>query len=166
MNDSFHPKVRASASWAGRIALCLFAMLLSAAVMAQPPAGKGQGKGPPGQSKGPMPNATDRASGGYPDNGMALDLVRAGITAAAAGRMMDDLGISLAGYKPLPPGIRRTLARGKPLPPGIAQQRLPGSFVDRLPAYPGYEWIGAGTDLLLIQAGSRIIADVLVDVFR
>ena len=31
--------------------------------------------------------------------------------------------------------------------------------------YPGYEWVGAGMDLLLVQAATGVIADVLIDVF-
>jgi hypothetical protein len=67
------------------------------------------------------------------------------------------------GYKPLPPGIRKNLARGKPIPPGIAMTRLPSAYVNQLPRYNGYEWRGYGTDLVLVQVVSNIIADVIVD---
>jgi len=71
----------------------------------------------------------------------------------------------LADAKPLPPGIAKNLARGKPMPPGIAKTRLPGGLTDQLPLYVGYEWAAAGTDLLLINAVSGLIADVARDIF-
>jgi hypothetical protein len=73
--------------------------------------------------------------------------------------------VGATGYKPLPNGIRKNLARGKPLPPGIAKSRMPGGMNDRLPKKDGYEWRDAGRDLLLVQAGTNIVADVLEDVF-
>jgi hypothetical protein len=72
----------------------------------------------------------------------------------------------MGGYKPLPPGIQKNLARGKPLPPGIAKKAPPSALLGRLPRHPGYEWQMAGTDLILVQIGTAIIADVLKDVFR
>ena len=72
---------------------------------------------------------------------------------------------NLSGYKPLPPGIRKNLARGKPLPPGIVKTRLPQAFVAQLPQHPGYQWHQAGTDLLLVVAGSYVVQDVLNGVF-
>lgn len=146
-----------------RFTVIVLVALFSACVWADPPAGKGKDKGPPGgQSQGASP----RASGPSSDDRAGRDLVRAGITVAAASLLVDEVGLSRSNYKPLPPGVRKNLARGKPLPPGIAKQSLPGAFVTRLPVYRGYEWIGAGTDLLLVEVGSRIIADVLLDVFR
>jgi hypothetical protein len=76
------------------------------------------------------------------------------------------LGAGATGYKPLPNGIRKNLARGKPIPPGIQKTRMPGSMLDKLPKQAGYEWRNAGTDLLLVQAGTEIVADVLKDVFK
>ncbi len=91
-------------------------------------------------------------------------LFTAGITAVGARELFRRTGYMSGGYKPLPPGIRKNLARGKPIPPGIAKTRLPASFTGKLPRYPGYEWLGAGVDLLLIQTASGLIADVLFDV--
>lgn len=65
----------------------------------------------------------------------------------------------------LPPGIQRNLERGKPLPPGIAK-RFDGPLASQLPHYPGYEWERVGADVILIEAATRIIVDVLVDVLR
>jgi hypothetical protein len=71
----------------------------------------------------------------------------------------------LTGGKPLPPGIRKNLARGKPMPPGIQKTRMPDSFISQLPHHEGYEWQQAGTDLVLVVAGSLVISDVLEGVF-
>jgi Ni/Co efflux regulator RcnB len=65
----------------------------------------------------------------------------------------------------LPPGIQRNLERGKPLPPGIAK-RFDGQLASQLPRYPGYEWERVGDDVVLIEAVTRIVVDVLVDVWR
>ncbi|EHJ91646.1 anti-virulence regulator CigR family protein [Vreelandella boliviensis] len=65
----------------------------------------------------------------------------------------------------LPPGIQRNLERGKPLPQGIAK-RFDGRLASQLPNYPGYEWERVGADVVLIEAATRIVVDVLVDVLR
>lgn len=65
----------------------------------------------------------------------------------------------------LPPGIQRNLERGKPLPPGIAK-RFDGQLASQLPQYPGYEWERVGADVVLIEAATRVVVDVLVDVLR
>lgn len=65
----------------------------------------------------------------------------------------------------LPPGIQRNLERGKPLPPGIAK-RFDGRLASQLPQYPGYEWERVGADVVLIEAATRVVVDVLVNVLR
>ncbi|UQI42643.1 anti-virulence regulator CigR family protein [Vreelandella venusta] len=67
--------------------------------------------------------------------------------------------------QPLPPGIQRNLERGKPLPPGIAK-RFDDPLASQLPHYPGYEWERVGADVVLIEAATRIVVDVLVDALR
>ncbi|WP_285261229.1 anti-virulence regulator CigR family protein [Halopseudomonas bauzanensis] len=94
----------------------------------------------------------------------ALDvLVSAGISAVLAREYARDVG--LAGYRDLPPGIRKNLMRGKPLPPGIARKVRSDRFLDRLPRHTGYEWQMAGTDLILVSVATGVIADILLDVF-
>ena len=66
----------------------------------------------------------------------------------------------------LPPGIAKNLARGKPLPPGIAKKFLPQELDASLPPRPGFERIVVGTDVLLIDAATRVIADILHNVLR
>lgn len=69
------------------------------------------------------------------------------------------------GTQSLPPGIQRNLERGKPLPPGIAR-RFDGQLASQLPQYPGYEWEHVGNDVVLIEAATRVVVDVLVDAMR
>jgi Ni/Co efflux regulator RcnB len=70
------------------------------------------------------------------------------------------------GYKALPPGIAKNLARGKPLPPGIAKKSVPSSVREHLPVYPDYEWKRCGTDLVLIEIATRVVAQVLEGIFQ
>ena len=127
--------------------------LTATAVLADPPEGKGKGKHKKGDSAESATAST-------------TSLVTAGITAAIARQYALDSGVKSGSYKPLPPGIQKNLARGKPLPPGIAKKHAPSSMLGRLPQHPGYEWQMAGTDLVLVQIGTAIVADVLKDVFR
>lgn len=70
------------------------------------------------------------------------------------------------GYRALPPGIRKNLARGKPLPRGIAKKTIPAPLRHELPAYPGYEWRRCGQDLVLMDVATRIVAEVLAEIFK
>jgi hypothetical protein len=64
----------------------------------------------------------------------------------------------------LPPGIARNLERGKPLPPGIAKQYLPNDLIVTLPRLDnGLEYIVAGGKLLLVEAATQVVRDVLID---
>ncbi|MDX1648154.1 MAG: anti-virulence regulator CigR family protein [Longimicrobiales bacterium] len=66
----------------------------------------------------------------------------------------------------LPPGIRRRLARGKALPPGIAKKAAPGELQARVDLPGGYELVEVGLDVLLVEAATGIVHDVLMDVIR
>lgn len=66
-----------------------------------------------------------------------------------------------AGMKPLPPGIAKKVARGGSLPPGIAKRYFPSDLTSQLPPRPGQQWLVLGTDILLIDAATQIILDVL-----
>ena len=70
------------------------------------------------------------------------------------------------GRKALPPGIAKNLARGKPLPPGIAKKSPRVEFVRELPTYPDYEWKRCGTDLVLVQIATQVVAEVLANIFQ
>lgn len=65
----------------------------------------------------------------------------------------------------LPPGIAQNLERGKPLPTGIAKRYLPGDLLTRLPRLDdGLEYVVAAGKLLLVEAATHIVRDVLIDV--
>jgi hypothetical protein len=65
----------------------------------------------------------------------------------------------------LPPGIAKNLARGKALPPGIAKQALPQDLLAKLPpAAPGFERIIVDGKVLLVEAATRIVYDILSDI--
>ena len=64
----------------------------------------------------------------------------------------------------LPPGIARNLERGKALPPGIAKQHLPDQLLLDLPRLDsGLEYVVAAGKLLLVEAATQIVRDVLID---
>jgi len=64
----------------------------------------------------------------------------------------------------LPPGIARNLERGKPLPPGIAKQYLPQNVLVQLPSPgTGLEYIVVAGKLLLVEAATQIVRQVLMD---
>ncbi len=138
--------------------------------VAAPPEGKGNpNKGNPDNGQGQGQDKGQGKGRGKPDkdshdagaNGASLRY--AGITVTTARSYAHEYGLS--GYSQLPPGIRKNLARGKPLPPGIAKKMVPGPMLARLPAYPGYEWRIAGSDLVLVAIATAVVADVLLNVF-
>ncbi|WP_417221479.1 anti-virulence regulator CigR family protein [Achromobacter spanius] len=159
--------------YAAALICCLY---LGGSAVAAPPegkgkpdnAGQGQGNKNNGNGKG-NGNGTSGNKGGSPKGGTAdsgdtnVTLRHAGITISVARGYADEYGLS--GYSALPPGVRKNLARGKPLPPGIAKKMVPGPMLARLPAYPGYEWRVAGSDLILVAVATAVVADVLFDVF-
>lgn len=64
----------------------------------------------------------------------------------------------------LPPGIARNLERGKPLPPGIAKQYLPQNVLVQLPPPgTGFEYIVVAGKLLLVEAATQIVRQILLD---
>jgi len=157
---------------------CFF---LNTGAFAAPPEGKGKPDNPgqsqgQGQNKGGGKNNNNGngagkgySSGGGPNgktgnsDSSSVTLRFAGITVSTARTYAHEYGLS--GYSQLPPGIRKNLARGKPLPPGIAKKMVRGPMLARLPAYPGYEWRIAGSDLVLVAIATAVVADVLIDVF-
>src|SRR5690606_24032954 len=107
---------------------CLLAASLSVPhVYAGPPEGKGpphhrdsnhghHGHGHKGRDQGHHREDRHR----HRDRDALDALVSAGISAVLAREYAREVG--LAGYRDLPPGIRKNLRRGKPLPPGIARK--------------------------------------------
>jgi hypothetical protein len=128
------------------------ALLGAAVVYAKPPEGKGK-------------LAQDSVERHAVAQGSTQgDLVQVSIGFETARRLALQHG--LTGHAALPPGIRRNLARGKPLPPGIARRTLPAPYLGQLPVHPGYEWGMVGSDLVLQQVATGVIAGVLSGVFN
>ena len=127
---------------------CIALVTGSPALLADP----GNGKGNPHKSQ----HGNSGGKGSYGDHGPTIGV--GGIRI-----IFDDNREYWGSAQPLPPGIQKNLARGKPLPPGIAK-KLDGRLVGRLPHYDGYEWVQAGTDVILIAIATGIIYEVLHDV--
>lgn len=68
------------------------------------------------------------------------------------------------GAEALPPGIRKRLARGKPLPPGIAKRRVPAGLLSRVRLRSGYELVEVGLDVLVVEAATGVVHDLLRNV--
>ncbi len=95
------------------------------------------------------------------------DFLAAGFTGAVLQQLIDGQTQLLnTGAKPLPPGIEKRLASGKPLPPGIAARPAGDSLRQVLPHVEGHSWEEVGVDLVLVEAGTQIVRQVLRDVLR
>jgi hypothetical protein len=67
----------------------------------------------------------------------------------------------------LPPGIAKKVARGGALPPGIAKRYLPDDLEGRLRPMPqGVTRVVIGSDVLLVEAATGLIYDVIKSVVR
>lgn len=65
----------------------------------------------------------------------------------------------------LPPGIAKNLDRGKALPPGIAKRALPSDLLAKLPpTAPGFERIVVDGKVLLVEAATQVVHDILTDI--
>jgi hypothetical protein len=63
----------------------------------------------------------------------------------------------------LPPG----LARKQVLPSGARTHRLPADLVTRLsPIPPGYVRVRVGTDIVLMEGSTRLVLDIVHDVYH
>jgi hypothetical protein len=63
----------------------------------------------------------------------------------------------------LPPGLAKQLARNGTLPPGLAKRTLPDELLVQLQPRPvGYEFVLVDDRVMLIQAATNLILDVLV----
>jgi len=75
-----------------------------------------------------------------------------------------DLPPGLAKKESLPPGLAKQLSERGTLPPGLAKRDLPPDLQSRLPRpAKGTERVIVGNDVVLIQAATRKILDVLFD---
>lgn len=65
----------------------------------------------------------------------------------------------------LPNELAREFARGKTLPRGT-ETALPRPLLAKLPSRQGYNYVRVGDDVALIDAGTRVVMDVIENVFR
>lgn len=152
----------------------LVALLAPSLASAQPPHTPGQGRGQAqgqGQGQGqvqPAPGQGQRpgSSQGQSQAHGRPGQVTVAFSAAEQARITAWLATNAASLKPLPPGIARNLARGKPLPPGIARRAAPASLLSQLVPRPGYEVLVVGTTVVLAQAGSLIVHDLVHSALR
>jgi hypothetical protein len=62
----------------------------------------------------------------------------------------------------MPPGIAKQLARNNQLPPGLEYRQLPHDLIVQLPPLqPGHRYVIADNRVMLIQAASNLILDVM-----
>ena len=93
--------------------------------------------------------------------------LKAGFTTAALHALLGDNTAALqVNSKPLPPGIAKQIERGKPLPPGIAKRQPANALQRVLPRIDGAEWREVGLDLVLVEAGTQVVREVLRDALR
>jgi hypothetical protein len=131
---------------------------LPTAALADPPQGKGKHGGGGGRDR------DDDGSNAAVEIGLGIAMaVFTDQDRSMIGGYFEEHGY---GAQRLPPGIAKNLARGKPLPPGIAKKMLPGDLVAGLPRRPGYDYVMAGSDVLLVEAATHVVADILRDVVR
>jgi hypothetical protein len=72
--------------------------------------------------------------------------------------------------KPVPwTGLSREAARafalGRPLPYGVPTNPLPTGLLTKLPAHRGYAYARIGDDVALIDVRTRMVVDVIENVF-
>ena len=64
----------------------------------------------------------------------------------------------------LPPGLEKQLEKNGTLPPGLAKRDLPDDLEDRLGKPPkGYERTIVDNDVVLIEAATRKVVDIITD---
>ena len=65
----------------------------------------------------------------------------------------------------LPGEIARDFARGKPLPRGVETSSLPRALLAKLPPRQGYDYMRVGDDVALVQSSTRLVVDVIENIF-
>lgn len=143
----------------------LFPLVLTVLLAAGPALAEG-GKGKDGDKGPPAAGREHKAKGGGKAGDRAEDrLVGALISAAERSLIQSYYGGDAVRAEALPPGIAKNVARGKPLPPGIAKN-LPNDLQTRLRPPPGHVYGVVGSDVVLMDAASRVVVEVLRDVLR
>lgn len=132
-------------------------LAITMAAMTAAAQGNSQGKGPP-SGKGPGVKHERPTHDGRDTGDRLLD---ATFAAVEINLIQEYFGTRNYQTSSLPPGIAKNLARGKPLPPGIAKKALPADLQGRLPGRHGYDRLIVGNDVLLVEAATGVIVDIL-----
>lgn len=157
--------------------LTAVAAALAGPAAASPPEGKGKpehagkpDKADKGPEKGVDKGKPGKATTAAPDLG---DAVAATVLGELERQLIGDyfrttppsaLPPGLAKQGKVPPGIARQIQRGQRLPDDVQMLPLPGDLLGRLPSYRGARPVVVGTDVVLVQEGTRLILDILKDV--
>lgn len=84
-------------------------------------------------------------------------------TQAAKGKCPPGLAKKNNGCQP--PGQAKKWQRGSPLPSDVRYYDIPNELRLRLPPPPNnYGYVQLGTDVLLIELGTRLVVDAIVDI--
>jgi len=71
----------------------------------------------------------------------------------------------LAKKDTLPPGLAKQVVKKGTLPPGLQRRVLPRDLEARLSRLPdGYERVIIGADIAILNATTRVIADIIADI--
>lgn len=86
---------------------------------------------------------------------------------ANKGKKAGGLPPGLAKREQLPPGLQKQIQRKGTLPPGLQTHPLPVQVERELGQAPkGTKRVVVGTDVILMEIGTKIILDVIKDVLR
>lgn len=151
--------------------LTAVAAALAGPAAAAPPEGKGK---PEHAGKPDKADKGDKGAGkaatAAPDLG---DAVAAAVLGELERQLIGDyfratppsaLPPGLAKQGKVPPGIARQIQRGQRLPDDVQMLPLPADLLGRLPSYRGARPVVVGSDVVLVQEGTRLILDILKDV--
>ena len=118
----------------------------------------GQGNG---KSHGKSEQSIQGTGTGIAVAGLLITAAEQSIIASYVQQYRGSSSYGFAGAQPLPPGIAKKIARGGAMPPGIAKRYLPADLLSRLPPRPGQQWVAVGTDILLVDAATQVVLDIL-----
>jgi hypothetical protein len=141
--------------------LCILAVL---SLLTACSTSSGQGSAPPAGRPEVAVGASTRVSATVSAGPVSVTLTAEQTAAVRAWYGQSAAGNGRGRSGGLPPGIARNLERGKALPPGIAKQTLPQQLLVQLPAPgTGFEYIVAAGKLLLVEAATQIVRQVLLE---
>ncbi|MCW3475084.1 hypothetical protein [Limobrevibacterium gyesilva] len=135
--------------------------LMTAGAQAKPPPWAGHGNGgPPGQQAGPQ-GRNDAGPRDFSDRDRMA--IRSYYAPMVSGGSCPP-GLAKKNNGCLPPGQARQWAVGRPLAPSVVIYPLPAVLIAQLsPAPVGYRYVRVASDILLIAAGTSMVAAAIQD---